>query len=97
MKTRLALLCGAAILCALTGCYNNPRTSLKKPGEGPQAPASGPAVGPGTVAGGSTAGPQPVKHDAGDHSTKTGPTGNATHAKADDHGGDHTPAPKAKH
>lgn len=48
----------------LTGCYNNPTVSLRKPGEGSAHIHGGPQVGPGTVAGGSTAGPQPkpVEH-----------------------------------
>jgi hypothetical protein len=51
------LLAGALLL--LSGCYNKPGTSSRKPGEGPEHIHAGPSVGPGTVAGGSTAGPQP--------------------------------------
>ena len=61
MKIRTALTGCAAIACLFTvGCYNNPHTSEKKPGEGPQNIHAAPAVGPGTTAGGSTAGPQPA-------------------------------------
>jgi hypothetical protein len=60
MKKRFALSCGLAASILLTGCYNNPNVSLRKPGEGSAHIHGGPAVGPGTVAGGSTAGPQPT-------------------------------------
>jgi len=56
---RIALTGGLAATLLLTGCYNTPQTSLRKPGEGPANYTAGPAVGPGTTAGGSTAGPQP--------------------------------------
>jgi len=55
-----ALICGFTASVLLTGCYNNPGTSLRSPGEGPAHIMSGPAVGPGSTAGGSTAGPQPA-------------------------------------
>lgn len=68
MKLRFALTGCAAIASLLTvGCYNNPNTSLRKPGEGPANVHGGPAVGPGTTAGGSTAGPQPAKPETGGH------------------------------
>jgi hypothetical protein len=69
MKFRAVLILIAAMGCILlSGCYNNPRTSLKHPGEGPAHIMSGPATGPGTTAGGSTAGPQPQKEEhGGDH------------------------------
>jgi hypothetical protein len=51
----------------LTGCYNNPHTSERKPGEGPANIHARPSVGPGTTAGGSTAGPQPAKSELGGH------------------------------
>jgi hypothetical protein len=63
-----ALLVAAAVV-GLTGCYNNPKVSERRPGEGPVNYMSKPSVGPGTVAGGSTAGPQPK---AG-HETKKEP------------------------
>jgi hypothetical protein len=59
MKKFFVLTGGLAATLLLTGCYNTPETSLRKPGEGPTNHTAGPAVGPGTVAGGSTAGPQP--------------------------------------
>ncbi len=59
MKIRFVLSGALAATLLLTGCYNNPNTSLRKPGEGSSHIHGGPAVGPGTVAGGSTAGPQP--------------------------------------
>jgi hypothetical protein len=68
MKIRTVLTGCAAIACLMTaGCYNNPHTSEKKPGEGPDNIHSRPAVGPGTTAGGSTAGPQPAKEETGGH------------------------------
>jgi len=60
-KSTFAVCGGLALsLFLLTGCYNQPETSMKKPGEGPENIHSGPSVGPGTTAGGSTAGPQPT-------------------------------------
>ncbi len=45
----------------LAGCYNDPKTSDKLPGQGTKNITGGPDVGPGGVAGGSTAGRQPEK------------------------------------
>jgi hypothetical protein len=50
-----------------TGCYNNPKVSLRHPGEGPANYMSRPAVGPGTTAGGATAGPQPAPVESDGH------------------------------
>jgi hypothetical protein len=64
MKTKFLLTGGCAACLVHAGCYNNPKTSLKKPGEGPVSITSGPAVGPGSTPGGSTAGPQPSEGKA---------------------------------
>lgn len=60
MRIPIALI-GCLALLLTTGCYNNPHTSEKKPGEGPENIHARPAVGPGTTDGGSTAGPQTAK------------------------------------
>jgi hypothetical protein len=54
---RAACLLGLSLLA--TGCYNNPETTERHPGEGAADFHRKPDVGPGTTAGGSTAGPQP--------------------------------------
>lgn len=70
---RFRLIAATGVCLLLAGCYNNPVTSLKKPGEGPVVITSGPAVGPGTTPGGSTAGPQPPhKPKAAEHGTQQG-------------------------
>ncbi|MDZ4798676.1 MAG: hypothetical protein SGI92_10975 [Bryobacteraceae bacterium] len=78
MTKRIVLTGGLAATLLLTGCYNTPETSLRKPGEGPTNHTAGPAVGPGSTAGGSTAGPQPKpvahKPESGEmHAAKPGP------------------------
>lgn len=70
MKSKL-LLCATGVLFLIaTGCYNDPETSRKFPGQGPENYTSRPAVGPGTTAGGATAGPQPMKREAEGHAKK---------------------------
>jgi hypothetical protein len=70
MRFLIGVLATASVM--MTGCYNNPHTSEKLPGEGPENIMSKPAVGPGTTAGGSTAGPQPVRERVeGGHVTPT--------------------------
>ena len=88
MKTRALTCCfaAAALTFLSTGCYNNPHTSEKRPGEGPQNLHARPSVGPGSVSGGSTAGPQPVAHK-GSASEHTQPQpGGATQHGAPEHG-----------
>lgn len=92
MKFRFALTGMLAIGSLLTtGCYNNPHTSEKHPGEGPVNIMSKPAVGPGTTAGGSTAGPQPPREEAEGGHVKPTPGGAVAAEPGSEHAGAATP------
>jgi hypothetical protein len=57
-----------ALALIASGCYNDPETSDRIPGQGNAGDSSrGPSVGPGTIPGGSTAGPQPAAKPEEEH------------------------------
>jgi hypothetical protein len=93
MRIRPALIAATGIAALISaGCYNDPHTSEKRPGEGPAHIMSKPAVGPGTTAGGSTAGPQPRREEPQAGHVQPAPGGAVAAEPGLDHAGRAQPA-----